>query len=70
MRHEKIERTRHRARRRVERTLDDLDYSGGNSPLVMFFLMSGVLGIILGVGAFVSGGSVKPVPKKKDDDGK
>jgi hypothetical protein len=68
VRHEKIERTRHRARRRVERTLDDLDYSGGgNSPLAMFFLMSGVLGVILGVGAFVSGGAtVKAVPKKKE----
>jgi hypothetical protein len=50
----------------VERTLDDLDYSGGNSPLAMFFMMSGVLGVILGVGAFVSGGAVKAVPKKKE----
>ena len=68
MRHEKIERTRHRTRRRVERTLDDLDYSGGNSPLTMFFLMCGVLGVIMGVGAFVSGGTVKAVPKKKEGD--
>jgi len=66
VRHEKIERTRHRTRRKVERTLDDLDYSGGNSPLAMFFMMSGVLGVILGVGAFVSGGTVKAVPKKKE----
>jgi hypothetical protein len=28
--------------------------------------MSGVLGVILGVGAFVSGGTAMPVPKKKD----
>jgi hypothetical protein len=66
VRHEKIERTRHRARRRAERTLDDLDYSGGNSPLAMFFMMSGVLGVILGVGAFLSGGATKVVPKKKE----
>ena len=33
----------------------------------MFFMMSGVLGVILGVGAFVSGGTVKAVPKKKDE---
>jgi len=66
VRHEKIEKTRHRARRREERTLDDLDYSGRNSPLAMFFVISGVLGVIWGVGTFVTGGSVKAVPKKKD----
>jgi hypothetical protein len=66
VRHEKLDRSRHKARRRVERTLDDLDYTGGSSPLFQFFMMSGVLGVILGVGAFVSGGTAMPVPKKKD----
>jgi hypothetical protein len=66
VRHEKLDRSRHKARRRVERTLDDLDYTGGSSPLFQFFMMSGVLGVILGVGAFVSGGTAIPVPKKKD----
>jgi len=68
VRHEKLDRSRHKARRRVERTLDDLDYSGGSSPLFQFVMISGVLGIILGVGAMVTGGSVRPVAKKKDGD--
>jgi hypothetical protein len=55
----------------MERTLDDLDYSGGSSPLFQFVLISGVLGIILGVGSFVSRGSPRPVARKKDgEDGK
>jgi hypothetical protein len=55
----------------VERTLDDLDYSGGSSALFQFVMISGVLGIILGVGSFVSAGSVRPVAKKKEgDDGR
>ena len=71
VRHENLDRSRHRARRRVERTLDDLDYSGGSSPLVQFVLISGVLGIILGVGSFVSRGNPRPVAKRKEgDDGK
>lgn len=71
VRHEKLDRSRHRARRKVDRTLDDLDYSGGSSALVQFVMISGVLGVILGVGSFVSGGPVRPVAKKKDgDDGK
>ena len=59
-------------RRRVERTLDDLDYSGGgSSPLFQFVMVSGVLGIILGVGSFVSRGNPRPVAKRKEgDDGK
>jgi len=71
VRHEKLDRSRHKARRRVERTLDDLDYSGGSSPLVQFLLISGVLGIILSVGSVVAGGSGRPVAKRKEgDDGK
>jgi len=71
VRHEKLDRSRHSARRRVERTLDDLDYSGGSSPLVQFLLISGVLGIIMGVGSVVTGGSGRPVEKRKEgDDGK
>jgi curved DNA-binding protein CbpA len=71
VRHENLDRSRHKARRRVERTLEDLDYSGGSSPLFQFVMISGVLGIILGVGSFVSGGTVRPVAKKKEnDDGK
>ena len=68
MRHDNLERTRHKARRRVERTLDDLDYGGGSSPIFQFFLVSGVLALIWGVGAFISGGTSKPVARKKDKD--
>jgi len=68
VRHENLDRSRHRARRRVERTLDDLDYGGGgSSPLFQFVMVSGVLGIILGVGAFVSRGSPRTVAKKKEE---
>lgn len=71
VRHEKIERSRHRTRRKVERTLDDLDYTGGgNSPLVQFFLVGGALCFILGFGTFISGGTTKPIKKKNGDDDK
>ena len=70
VRHENLDRSRHRARRSVERTLDDLDYGGGSSPLFQFVMVSGVLGIILGVGSFVSKGSGRPVSKKKEGDDK
>jgi len=67
VRHENLDRSRHRARRRVERTLDDLDYGGGSSPLFQFVMVSGVLGIILGVGSFVSRGSGTPVARKMEE---
>lgn len=68
-RHENIHKSRHRARRKVEKTLDDMDYAGGgNSPLFQFFLVGGALCFILGVGTFISGGTTKPVAKKKDGD--
>jgi hypothetical protein len=70
VRHEKLERSRHRARRQVDRGLDDLDYSGGGSALWQFVVMSGVLGVIFGVGTLVSGGTARPVGAGKKKDGK
>lgn len=67
VRHEKIEKTRHRARRKVERTLDDLDYSGGGaSPLFNFIMISGALAVIVSVSGLLLGGSPKSHSKKKD----
>ncbi|KAM0715587.1 hypothetical protein Q7P37_009085 [Cladosporium fusiforme] len=68
-RHEKIQRSRHHGRRRVERTVDDLDYSGGGSdPIVRFIMISGVLAIIFASTGMVAGANPKPVAKKKEGD--
>lgn len=67
-RHENLQRSRH-GRRKVERTVDDLDYGGGSDPLVRAVMMCGVLGIILATGTMFHGGTAKPVKKKEGDDG-
>lgn len=61
VRQAKLERSR---RRRVDDA--DYDYSGGGGALWQFVVVSGVLGVIFGVGAIFSGGPVRAGRKRED----
>jgi len=66
--HETLEQRKKRARQRVQRSEDDLDYSGGSSPLFNFVLVSGALAIIFGVSSLImSSGKPKKKEKERDD---
>ncbi|KAF2166710.1 hypothetical protein M409DRAFT_54504 [Zasmidium cellare ATCC 36951] len=55
--HSEIERTRHKARRKRAVRVEEPESVAGNSVLFNFFVLTGILGVVAGVGNAVYGGS-------------